>query len=144
MPRHGQDSNEHRTPEDALASVFAFGTRPPPIIAKACYGQMTLSVVNTSPEGEPGLVGVGPKGVYWDIPELNQAFAFVKWEDVLRFTDSHGELTCQYRHLVDQPGDENLFAQATFRLRMERAEDARKLVFLATQFQAEALKQAGG
>jgi hypothetical protein len=112
---------------------------PLPTIAKACYGQMTLSVINTPPEGELGLVGVGPTGLYWVIPELNQAFAFVKWEDVRTFTDGHGELTCHYRNSVYEPDDENDAGEVSFRVRLERPDDARKLVFLATQFQAESL-----
>ena len=63
MPSRGEETNAQRRPEEALASVFAFGLVPPPKIAKACYGKITLSVVNSPPEGELGLVGVGPKGL---------------------------------------------------------------------------------
>jgi|HubBroStandDraft_6_1064221.scaffolds.fasta_scaffold770881_1 hypothetical protein len=139
MLRRDQNTNEHRTPEEALASIFDSGLGRLPKIAKACYGQMTLSVVNAAPEGMHGLVGVGPGGIYWVIPELNQAIAFVKWENVRTFTDRHGELTCDYRQSVYETDDENDFGEVSFLVRMEHPDDARKLVFLAAQFQAESL-----
>jgi hypothetical protein len=146
----------HRTPEDALASAFAmelFGKEmvERPKIVKAFYGS---SLKNSGPgiaeyDGFPGIVGVGPSGIYWGMVEIDprtgtgtqRASSVIGWDDLRDFAHSDGVFKCHHQKFVYDPDGAvgSHMADRTFRAELQQPEDAAKLAFLVTQLQAESL-----